>query len=50
VRCRRRRPGRDLDGEADVNVEPDGVRCVLSFALKADVSLEDVPASAVRPA
>jgi PAS domain S-box-containing protein len=39
----------DLDGEAEVRFEPDGVRCVLSFALKADVSPEDVPASAVRP-
>jgi PAS domain S-box-containing protein len=39
----------DLDGEAAFNFEPDGIRCVLSFALKADVSPEDVPASAVRP-
>jgi two-component sensor histidine kinase len=39
----------DLDGEAGFNFEPDGIRCVLSFALKADVSPEDVPASAVRP-
>jgi PAS domain S-box-containing protein len=39
----------DLDGDADVNFEPDGVRCVLSFALKADVSPEAVPPSAVRP-
>ncbi|WP_407156278.1 sensor histidine kinase [Bradyrhizobium sp. STM 3557] len=38
----------DLDGEAKINFEPDGIRCVLSFALKADVSPENVPASAVR--
>jgi PAS domain S-box-containing protein len=39
----------DLDGDAEVNFEHDGVRCVLSFALKADVSPEAVPPSAVRP-
>ena len=39
----------DLDGEAEISFEPAGVRCVLSFALKAEVSPEDVPASAVRP-
>jgi PAS domain S-box-containing protein len=39
----------DLDGEAEIGFEPDGIRGVLSFALKTDVSPEDVPASAVRP-
>ena len=39
----------DLDGDAEVHFERAGVRCVLSFALKADVSPEAVPPSAVRP-
>jgi PAS domain S-box-containing protein len=38
----------DLDGDAEVNFERDGVRCVLSFQLKADVSPESLPPSAVR--
>jgi PAS domain S-box-containing protein len=39
----------DLEGDAEVAFEPAGVRCVLSFVLKADVSPEELPASAVRP-
>lgn len=39
----------DLDGDAALAFELDGVRCVLSFALSSETSPEQVPASAVQP-
>ncbi|MGJ4892072.1 HWE histidine kinase domain-containing protein [Bradyrhizobium sp. HKCCYLRH3099] len=39
----------DLDGEAELNFEPQGIRCVLAFALSAETTPEHVPASAVQP-
>lgn len=39
----------DLDGEAELAFEPEGVHCVLAFVLSAGSSPVDLPASAVRP-
>ncbi|MGJ4942986.1 sensor histidine kinase [Bradyrhizobium sp. HKCCYLS1011] len=38
----------DLDGEASLDFPPEGLRCVLGFALSAETSPEELPGSAVR--
>jgi PAS domain S-box-containing protein len=38
----------DLDGEANLDFPADGARCVLSFALSAETSPRNVPASAAQ--
>jgi PAS domain S-box-containing protein len=39
----------DLDGEAAMTFDPEGVKCLLSFVLSAETSPEQLPASAVQP-